>query len=159
MNQPHGMIVIIGLCGLCMSFTSGSARADGSAFVGRWHWNRTQSTLPAGEPLPTDLMADFSRIDNAHVRWSITVTNAQGQPTMKSFDVPANGEFYPISSDTTASFRLIGPTLQAAFKGPADQSDALSCTLSGHQKKLTCNGVVTGEDGKTEPYVDVYDRS
>jgi len=142
----------------CMLLATGSAWADDSPFVGRWHWNRAQSTLPIGEPVPADLMADFSRIDSAHVRWTITVVNAQGQPTTKSFDAPANGEYYPISNDTTASFRLNGPTLQATFKGPSNQSDTLTCTLSEHQKKMTCNGVVKGEDGKAESYVDVYDR-
>jgi hypothetical protein len=28
---------------------AGSAWADRSSFVGRWHWNRTQSSLPPGE--------------------------------------------------------------------------------------------------------------
>jgi len=149
---------IIGLCGVGMSLFAGSVWAEDSPFIGRWHWNRAQSTLPAGEAVPADLMADFSRIDSAHVRWSITVVNAQGQPTMKSFDAPANGEFYPISNDTTASFRLIGPALEATFKGPLNQTDTLTCTVAEQKKKMTCNGVVRGLDGKTENYVDVYDR-
>jgi len=151
-------VKIVGLCGVCLALSASPARADDSPFVGRWHWNKAQSTLPPGEPMPADLMADFTRIDSAHVRWSITVVNAQGQPATKSFDAPANGEFYPISSDTTAAFRLAGPTLVATFKGPADQSDTLTCTLSERRNKMTCNGVVKGQDAKTETYVDVYDR-
>jgi len=151
-------VSLVGLCGVWTLLSAGAAWAEDSPFIGRWHWNRAQSTLPPGEQVPADLMADFSRIDATHVKWSITIVNAQGQPATKSFDAPANGEFYPISDDTTVSFRLIGPTLLATFKGPANQSDTLNCGLSDHQKKMTCNGVVRAEDGKTETYVDVYDR-
>jgi hypothetical protein len=156
--RSYGLKRVIGLCGLCMIVTAGSALAEGSPFMGRWHWNQALSTLPAGEPVPGDMMAEFSRIDQNHVRWSITVTNEQGQPTMRSFDLPPNGEFYPISGDTTASVRVTGTTLQAEFKGPSDQSDTLTCTLTQQGKEMSCNGEVTGEDGKKVSYVDVYDR-
>ncbi len=58
-----------------------------------------------------DTTLDISRVDSAHVRWSITITNAPRH------GAPANGEFYPISSDATASFRPTSTTLEATFKG------------------------------------------
>jgi hypothetical protein len=70
----------------------------------------------------------------------------------------ANGEFYPINSDTTAAFSLIGNTLQATFKGPTGQTDTMTCTLVANQKKMTCKGVLSSGDGRTTTYVDVYDR-
>lgn len=158
MKRRDGINRSIGICGLAVSLAAASAWADGSPFAGRWHWNRALSKLPPSESVPGDTTLDISRVDSAHVRWSITITNAQGRAAAESFDTPANGEFYPISSDTTASFRLTGTTLEATFKGPSGESDALSCALSADRKTMTCNGALTGEDGKTETYVDVYDR-
>lgn len=148
-----------GLCAVfALSLAAGPARADGNPFVGRWHWNRAQSTLPAGEPIPADMVANFARVDASHVRWSITTTDAKGHSSVQKFDTPANGEFYPISGDATASFQVKGATLQAIFKGEDGESDTLTCMVSSDQKTMTCKGLLTGTDGKAEPYLDVYDR-
>jgi hypothetical protein len=144
--------------GLCIALAASSAWADGSSFVGRWHLNRAQSTLPPGEPVPNDVIAEISRVDSTHVQWSLTVLAAQGQTSVETFDAVPNGEFYPINSDTTAAFSLIGNTLQATFKGPTGQMDTLTCTLAAGQKKMTCKGVLSSGDGRTTNYVDVYDR-
>ena len=157
-SRYRGIAFGIGLCGALTVLGAASAAAGTSPFVGRWHWNRAESRLPPDEPPPSDMMAEFSRVDAAHVRWKITVTDAQGQQSVERFDTPANGEPYPVNSDTTASFRVGQNTLHATFAGPAGQSDALACTVSADQRKMTCSGTVTGSDGKTASYVDVYDR-
>ena len=144
--------------GLCIALVASSAWADSSAFVGRWHWNRAQSTLPSGEPVPKDITAEISRADSTHVKWSLTVSASQGQSTVETFDTVPNGEFYPISSDTTAAFSLTGSTLEATFKGPAGQTDTLTCTLAANQKKMTCKGVLNDGAGHVTNYVDVFDR-
>jgi hypothetical protein len=154
----NGLGTIKVVMGLCIASVAGSAWADGNAFVGRWHWNRTQSTPPAGEPVPNDVAAEISRVDSTHVQWSLTVLASQGQTSVETFDAVPNGEFYPINSDTTAAFRLVGNTLQATFKGPTGQTDTLTCTLSADQKKMTCQGVLSSGEGRTTTYVDVYDR-
>ena len=159
MKGPRGMSVLIGLCALCMLSSASSAWGDGNPFVGKWRLNKAQSKLPPGEAIPGDMVADFSRVDSTHVRWSVTVTDAQGRPSVESFDTPANGEFYPVSSDTTAAVNLTGPALQATFKGPRGETDAMTCVVSTDHQKMTCNGVLTGANGKTVTYVDVYDRS
>jgi hypothetical protein len=117
--------------------------------VGKWRLNKAQSKLPPGEVMPGDMVADFSRVDSAHVRWSVTVTDAQGRPKVQSFDTPANGEFYPVSGDTTAAFNLTESALQATFKGPAGETDAMTCVVSTDHRKMTCNGVLTGGNGKS----------
>ena len=155
MNRLRGITVIVGLC---TALTASSAWAESSPFVGRWHWNRAQSTLPPGEPVPNDVVAEISRVDSTHVQWSLTVLAAQGQTSVETFDAVPNGEFYPINSDTTAAFSLIGNTLQATFKGSTGQTDSLTCTLAADQKKMTCKGVLSSGDGRTTNYVDVYDR-
>jgi hypothetical protein len=143
---------------LCFVLAAGSAWADSSGFVGRWHLNRAQSILPPGEPVPSDVIAEILRADSTHVRWSLTVIAAQGQNSVETFDAVANGKFYPINSDTTAAFRLNGNLLQSTFKGPSGQTDTLTCTLSADQRKMTCRGALSDGDGRTTNYVDVYDR-
>lgn len=135
------------------------AHAQSSPFAGRWHWNKAQSTLPPGEPAPADLIMEIARADAAHVQWSITVKGQEGASNVESFDAPANGESYPVGTDTAASFRLSGNALQATFTGPGAATDTLSCTLASNGSKMTCDGQLKQEDGKTIHYVDVFDRS
>lgn len=144
--------------GLCIAMAANSAWADSSSFVGRWHWNRGQSTLPPGATAPNDMTAEIFRADSVHVKWSLTVVGPQGEQNVETFDAVANGEFYPISSDTTAAFSLTGDAIQATFKGPSGQTDTLTCTLAASQKKMTCKGVLSDGEGHTTNYVDVFER-
>lgn len=155
MDRLRGTAVIVGLCA---ALTASSAWAESSPFVGRWHWNRAQSTLPPGEPAPNDLTSEISRADGNFVTWSVTIVTPDGQSHLVTFDAAANGESHRISSDTTAAVRLTGDTLQATFKGPTGQSDAQTCTVSADQQQMTCRGVLTPGDGQTMNYVNVYDR-
>ena len=155
MNRLRGITMVMGLCAV---LAASCAWADSSPFVGRWHLNRAQSTLPAGEPVPQDLICEISRADSSHVKWSLTILTPEGRPHVETFEAAASGEFSPVSSETTASLRLTGDTLQATFKGPTGQSDAQTCTLSADHKQMTCRGVLTEGDGRTVNYVDVYDR-
>jgi hypothetical protein len=155
MNRLRGTAVILGLCA---ALTASSGWAGSSPFVGRWHWNLAQSTLPPGEPAPNDLTSEISRADGDYVTWTVTIVTPDGQSHVVPFDAATNGESSRISSDTTASARLAGDTLQATFKGPTGQSDAQTCTVSADRQQMTCRGVLTDGNGRTENYVDVYDR-
>jgi hypothetical protein len=147
------------MTGLCAGLATGPAWAESSEFIGRWHWDRAQSTVPPGEPVPEDMTIEISHAERAHLTWSLTVlASPQSASQVETFDAAADGQFRSINSDTAASFRLNGGTLQATFKGPAGQSDALTCTLAANKKTMTCRGAVTGSDGQTASYVDVYDR-
>jgi hypothetical protein len=152
MNRLRATTVVVGLCA---ALTASSAWAQSSPFVGRWHWNRAQSTLPPGEPAPNDLMSEISRADGSHVTWSATIVTPDGQPHVVALDAAATGESYPISSETTASARLAGDTLEATFKGPTGQSDAQTCTVSADQQRMTCRGLLSDGAGRTVSYVDV----
>jgi hypothetical protein len=88
-----------------------------------------------GATAPNEMTAEISRADSVHVKWSLTVLDPQGQQNVETFDAVANGEFYPISSDTTAAFRLTGDTIQATFQGPAGQINTLTCTLAAGQRR------------------------
>jgi hypothetical protein len=155
----NGLHITTGAIGLCVALAASAAWADSSSpFVGRWHWNPAQSAIPPGQPVPNDVTAEISRADNAHLQWSLTIRDSQSQPDVETFDAPANGEFYPVSSDTTAAFRLTGSTLQGTFKGSSGQTDELTCTVASDQKTMTCTGVLSDGQGHTANYSDVYDR-
>ena len=121
----NGLGTIKVVMGLCIASVAGTAWPDGNAFVGRWHWNRTQPTPPAREPVLNDVTAEISPVDSTHVQWSLTVLASQGQTSVETFDAVPNGEFHPINSDNTSAFRLVGNTLQATLKGPTGQTDTL----------------------------------
>ena len=144
--------------GVGVVLAAGSAWADESSFVGRWHMNLADSILPSGEPAPKDLVAEISQADSARVRWSLTVVAAQGESNVETFDVIANGEFHPINDETTAAFTVNGGLLQSTFKGPNGQTDTLTCALSADRRKMTCRGAVSDGNGRTTTYVDVFDR-
>ena len=52
MNRLRDITVVMGLCVL---LAPSSAWTESNPFVGRWQWNRVQSTLPPGEPVPQHL--------------------------------------------------------------------------------------------------------
>ena len=144
--------------GLCALLIGNAARAESSPFVGRWHWNAAQSTLPPGAAGADDVMADVNRLDGARVSWSFTVSSGQRAKRVETFEAVADGEFHPINSDTMVAFHLMGNALQATFKRPTGQTDSQTCTLSADQQRMTCRGVLNSGDGGVTSYVDVYDR-
>ena len=155
MTRRRGIQVV---AALCAALATSSAGADASPFLGRWHLNQAQSTLPPGGPAPNDLSSEISRADASQIKWSVTVLTTDGRTFVETFSAVGDGEFHSIGSDTTASFRLTGSTLQSAFRGPAGQSDVQTCILSTDQKQMTCRGVLTDGKGRIVNYVDVFDR-
>jgi hypothetical protein len=151
----NGLGTIKVVMGLCIASVAGSAWPDSNAFVGRWHSNRTQ---PAGEPVLNDVTAEISRVDSTHVQWSLTVLASQGQTSVETFDALANGEFYPISNDTTAAFRLGGKHPSSDVQGSNRAERHPDCTLAADRKKMTCQGVLSSGEGRTTTYVEVYHR-
>ncbi len=134
------------------------AAGEASPFVGKWEWNKALSKPPPGEPPPAGMELEFDRADTLHVHWSVTVIDATGRKTTDTYDLPANGEFYPVDADSTASFQLGANSLKAVFRGPGGESDTMTCTLANANQRMICNGEITSADGKTASYVDVYDR-
>lgn len=144
--------------GLCLMALAGAASADTSPFIGRWHWDQALSTLPPGEPPPKDLTAEVSQAANQQLQWSVTLVGDDGQSHVETVAISPNGEFHQVGPASQASIRLTGDSLIAIFKGPSGQSDSFTCGVSEDRQRMTCNGKVDDGDGKTAPYVDVYDR-
>jgi len=89
MSRIHGTTVIMGLC---VALAAGAAWAESGPFVGRWHWNRAESTLPPDEPFPNDLVNEISQADDSAVRWSVTIVTSDGQRHVVTFEATAGGE-------------------------------------------------------------------
>ena len=158
MNRLQLMHAAIGLLSLA---AASAAWADDAPFTGRWRWNRTQSTIQTGMPLPKDIVTDIATASRARIAWSVTVTDPTDKPHVQKFDGPADGQPHPVQGSddgTTAAFTIANGALQAVFRNPAGQSDTVSCTVSPDHKMMTCKGSVS--DGKSPPetYTDVYDR-
>jgi hypothetical protein len=143
---------------LCAALAATAAWAADSPFVGRWHWNRAQSTLPPGEPAPKDVVSEISRADGGAISWSITIVTPDDQRHVVTFAAETDGSAKPISSDTSASARMSDETLQATFNGPAGRSDTQTCTVFADRSQMTCRGVLSDEQGHSVSYVDVYER-
>lgn len=157
MKRPFSDILCAGAA-VAVALAISSAWAHTNAFVGRWHWNPTQSKLPPGDTAPTDLIAEISRGDDQQLAWSVTIMDTDNKPHVEQFDAPADGQFHQIDGDTTAAFHVTDDSLQATFKGSSGQSDVFICGLSEDKKRMTCNGTVDDAGGATARYVDVYDR-
>ena len=143
-----------------LAFLPGPVRAQGEAsgFIGRWQLNVAQSRPAPGEAAPAGLLTQIERMDAAHVRWTTTSTDAQGQKDVETFDNPGNGEFYSLNGYTMVAHRLGPDSVQSTFRDDGGQTDTLTCTLGGNGRLMTCDGVVTRQDGPAVRYTDVFDR-
>src|SRR2546428_1178420 len=105
MTRIRGTTVIMGLC---VALAASAGWAESSPFVGRWHWNRAQSTLPPGEPSPNDVVSEISRADGNSVTWSVTIVTPDGPPHVVTLEAGADREFYRCFSRSDPSARPIG---------------------------------------------------
>ncbi len=159
MNPIRACVAMAVLLAAGVPASRASAQASPpSAFVGTWQLNVSQSRQAPGETPPASLVTRIDRADPLHVRWSTTITDAQGQKDMQTFDTPANGEFYSMNGTTLVAHRIGPSTLQSTFKEGDGQTDQVTCTLSANANQMTCIGQITNPDGSTAQYTDVFDR-
>ena len=140
---------------------AGAAYADAGPFVGEWHWNQAESQTAPGEAAPKDIVLNIASADAAHVQWTVTVTEANGQQHVESVSATGDGKPAQITGSppgTTQAFTVTPTSLQNVFSAPDGSSDRASCTVSPDRKKLTCRGVESDGKGHSANYVDVFDR-
>ena len=146
------------MSGAAALLPSGPVHAQASPFVGLWHLDVAQSKPAPGETAPADLTTRIDRVDTQHVRWTTTTTDGRGQKDVETFDNPGNGEFYSLNGYTMVSHRVSAGALQSTYRDDRGQTDTLTCMLSADARQMTCNGVVTHQDGSVVRYTDVFDR-
>jgi hypothetical protein len=152
--------VVIMSIGASLGMSAAVAHADTASFVGKWHWDRTRSTVVPGEPPPKDVLLDIADTANGRLKWTLTAVDPEGQSHVESFDGPSNGAPTKVIGDeqTSASFVLASDSLKAVFKGPQGDSDSWSCALSADQRMMTCHGTQSDGQGHSRDYTDVYNR-
>ena len=141
-----------------VNHTQAQTQGEASGFIGKWQLSMAQSRPAPGETLPTSIVTQIERMDTAHVRWSTTTINAQGQKDVETFDNPGNGEFYSLNGYTMVAHRLSTTAVQSIFRDDTGQTDVLTCTLARNGRQMTCLGVVTHSDTSKVQYTDVFDR-
>lgn len=157
MISKPAFMAIGAVAGMAMS----TAHADPASFIGKWHWNRTESSLAPGEPAPKDVLLDITDTAGGQLKWTLTEVDPSGQSHTESFDGLSNGtpsKVMGADDQTTASFTLTADGLNAKFSGPEGASDSWSCSLSPDQRKMTCRGTQSDGHGHSENYTDSYDR-
>jgi hypothetical protein len=130
------------------------------AFAGEWHWNKGESSVIPGEPLPREVVLRIASATPARVQWTLTRTDADGSPHTESFAGSGGGQPGPITGapDTTGAFTVTVSTLDASYQSKDGSTDRTSCTLSSDRRKMTCRGTESDGKGHSMNYVDVYDR-
>lgn len=146
-------MVIVGCASL-----PGRAQAPASPFLGTWHLNVAQSKAAPGETPPKDLTARIERVDPAHLRWTTISVGPDGKQDVQTHDNPANGEYYSLNGYVMVAHRIGADSLESTYRDSSGQTDVLRCTLAGDIRLMTCNGLVTHQDGSIVRYTDVFDR-
>ncbi len=133
---------------------------DAAAFVGEWHWNKAESSVIPGEPLPREVVLRIASATPAHVQWTLTRTDADGSQHTESFSGSGGGQPGPITGapDTTGAFTVNATALEASYQSKDGSTDRTSCTLASDRRKMTCRGTESDGKGHSMNYVDVYDR-
>lgn len=145
---------------VALSFSTAALAADEGAFAGEWHWNKAESSVIPGEPLPREVVLRIASATPARVQWTLTRTDADGSQHTESFSGSGGGQAGPVTGapDTTGAFTVTASTLEASYQSKDGNTDRTSCTLSADRKKMTCRGTESDGKGHSMNYVDVYDR-
>jgi hypothetical protein len=152
---------VVAAAAAALSVSSAALGADDTGvFAGEWHWNKAESTVIPGEPLPREVVLRIANASPARVQWTLTRTDADGSQHAESFAGSGGGQPGPITGapDTTGAFTVTASTLEASYQSKDGSTDRTSCTLSADRRKMTCRGTESDGKGHSMNYVDVYDR-
>jgi hypothetical protein len=125
-----------------------------------WTWNAKESAVPAGSPPPKSQVLKVTKDDGTNLAWSMTAVDAKGKTNKMSWAGAYDGKERPARGGGAAAFSKGNDgSTKIAYKDPAGGTGEETCTVSSDKKKMTCKGKMTGKDGKSTDYTDVYDRS
>jgi hypothetical protein len=156
-----GVSKVLAISALPLLLAGGMARAGSGSFVGRWHWDKAQSSSIPGEPAPRDIVLNIADMSGGALKWTLTEIDPEGGEHKESFDGKSDGTPTPVTGaggPMTAAFTLTGATLKAVFKSPDGSSDSWSCALAPDGSKMNCQGLESDGKGHSAGYTDVYDR-
>jgi hypothetical protein len=138
-----------------------AALAQAPSFAGNWRWNKTQSTIAPGEPVPNDVVLAIAAAEPGRVQWTLTRVDGQNAKFVETYSGTGDGRPAPVTGappGTTARFTVTPTTLTSSYAYGDGSAERATCTLSPDGRVMTCAG--TDDDGKghTNNYRDVFDR-
>jgi hypothetical protein len=138
-----------------------TAAAQSPSFAGNWRWNRAQSTIAPGEPVPNEVVLAIGAAEVGRVQWTLTRVDSKAGKVAESYSGTGDGRPAPVIGappGTTARFTVTPTTLTSSYAYVDGSSERATCTLSPDARVMTCAG--TDDDGKghTSTYRDVFDR-
>jgi hypothetical protein len=97
---------------VALSFSTTALAADDGAFAGEWRWNKAESSVIPGEPLPREVVLRIASATPARVQWTLIRTDADGGQHTESFAGSGGGQPGPITGvpDTTGAFTVSAST-------------------------------------------------
>jgi hypothetical protein len=138
-----------------------TAQAQAPSFAGTWRWNRAQSTVAPGEPVPSDVVLAIAHAEAARVQWTLTRTDDKGEKFVESYSGTGDGRPAPITGappGTTARFTVTPTSVASSYANSDGSSENATCTLSPDGRVMTCAGIDDDGTGHTRNYRDVFDR-
>ena len=138
--------------------TAALAADDGAgAFAGEWRWNKAESSVIPGEPVPREVVLRIASATPARVQWTLTRTDADGSQHAESFSGGGNGQPGAVTGapDTTGAFTVTANTFDANYTSKDGSTDRTSCSLSADRKKMTCRGTESDGKGHSMNYVEI----
>jgi hypothetical protein len=155
-------VLMLAALSAALAASSGSpADAQTASFIGRWHWDKAQSSSVPGEPAPRDIQLNITALSLGALAWTLNEVDPQGGKHSESFNGKPDGTAFPVvgaGDQTTAAFTLAGNTLKAMFKSQDGATDSWSCAETPDGGKMKCQGTESDGKGHTAGYTDVYDR-
>jgi len=161
-------VAAAGLVGLAAALPLNAAMQV-SPFAGAWHWNKDQSQLVPGIPVPSDIIWEIKNYaakgsgDYSRVQSSLTITYPNGQQRVEGYTGAFDGKPYPVrgrDDGATRSYKLLPDgSLQSEFMSPKSKlPGTATCVLSDENKKMTCKGTAPDAQGNAANFVAVFDR-
>ncbi|HUI18182.1 MAG TPA: hypothetical protein VL244_10990 [Alphaproteobacteria bacterium] len=146
-----------------------SAATTISPFAGAWHWNKDQSQLVPGVPVPTEIIWEIKNYaskgsgDYTKLQSSLTITYPDGTQRVEGYNGAFDGKPYPVrgrDDGATRSYKVLPDgSLQSEFMSPKSKvPGSATCVLSDENKKMTCKGSAPDTQGNAANFVAVFDR-
>ncbi len=149
------------LAGAALGMMLSAALAQAPSFAGTWRWNRTQSTIAPGEPVPQEVILAIAAAEPGRVQWTLTRTDDKGAKFVESFNGTGDGRPAPVTGGmpgTTARFTVSPTSLASSYANTDGSAERATCTLSPDGRLMTCLGSDDDGKGHTSNYRDVFDR-
>jgi len=148
----------LGLLSTATAFAAPTA--DFVSQEGKWSLNVKASHHAAGDPIAKDSQIEASKDDGKALQFTQSLTTQKGEKLSVKFDGAYDGKMYSMRNGSSMMYQHISAN---AYRDAGKRLDGGSwketCTFSQDHTKLTCEGADLTANGKSFPYVEVWEKS